>query len=340
MGDMTDGNRVSSNHAARPDAPNVRAVEEAFRVLHEHLRAVQQEADSLSRAREAAVEEGLAALGSEALWLDDESDVRIEWHPAESSDFETRLKSEITDVEDAVRAFLDGGDLPVGLPSTTRRMDANTGEIWEWDVEESLRQIQSDFVRLARERTEHFLSLRSKLDDSWHSAVDVLRTWVREPTRTALEDWGRIQLAWRTALGLPGNRAAEILGVSAPAITRYEKGSRSPSLAYIESMVERMISHGAEPSPEASAVFGVADMFEVSTAEILGTLEVNVDVEHAIRQDITSLLDSLSLEDVKLLLAVARSREAMAALRTLSADDRLAPLRQALNGVSRLEPQQ
>lgn len=332
---MTDGNLISDRGQPYGDAHTIRAVEAAFRDLHELLRGAQLEVDHLDRAREAAVESALEVLGSEALWLEPEADVQFQWEPDSLSEFEARLKSETDGLKAALEEFLDGGDVPAPLPMTVRRMDRRTGEIQEWDVAESLRQIRAEFVRVKEERATRVRALRLELDESWRHTVDVLRAWVREPSRTAPEDWGRVQLAWRTALGLPGNRAAEILGVSAPAVTRYEKGSRSPSLAYIESMVERIVSHGAEPSQEASAAFGLADMFNVSTAELFGSLEASASREHEIREHITSLLDSLPIADVKVLGAIAASRDAISALCALSADDQLAPLRQVLRAIDR-----
>lgn len=333
---MTVGNPLSDSQSSG-SVPLTRDVEAAFRDVHEHLRAAQQAADDVNRAREAGVERGLEALGSEALWLEPDSLVRFEWDTADPPAYGARLTSETDELEAALGEFLDGGDLPAGLPSKVRRMDASTGEIDAWDVEEDLRRVQAEFIRTKGEQVPHLRTLRSELDSSWQHAVEVLRGWVREPTRTAPEDWGRVQFAWRAALGLPGNMAAQILGVSPPAVTRYEKGSRSPSLAYIESMVERIVSHGAEPSQQASAVFRIADTFGESTAEFLESSEANAAHEHEVRESVTSLLDSLPIDDVKLLAAVATSRNAMSALRSLSVEDQLAPLRQALSALRRLE---
>lgn len=330
---MTDGNQISGARGGRSRTRAVHEVEAAFEDLHSHLRAAQREADELAKAREAAVEESLASLGSEVLWLDSDADVRLEWEGA--SNFEVTLTSDLDDLEAALGEFLDSGEMPTGLPTTVRRMDTSTGEIAEWDVEESLRVIRDDFIRTREGRAEQVHALRTRLDDSWRRTVDAIRTWVREPSGSTAEDWGRVQVAWRSALGLPGNKAAEILGISAPAVTRYEKGSRSPSLPYIESMVERIVAHGADLSPDMAVVFHVAEMYKVSAGELLGSMETNVELDVSVRDRFIELIDTLAIADVKLLTAIASSREAMSALHSLSADDDLAPLRRVLSGIGR-----
>lgn len=332
MAVMTNGNSLSKR-PPRARAHAVRAVEAAFRDLHERLRAAQREAEHLEQTRESAVEEALETLGADALGLDRDSLVRIEWLGDDAADFEARLRAEIDDIGAALGEFLDGGDFPAGLPTTVRRKDVGTGEIWASDVAESLGQIRADLNRTKHERSAQAGALRSECEDSWRRAVEALRAWASHPNRPVSDEWGRIQIAWRTALGLPGHTAAEILGVSAPAITRYEKGARSPARAYVESMVERVISHGIELPSEAAAIFRLAETFETPAADLLETFETHADHEHEIRESLASLVDSLPIDDVTLLLAIATSPEALSALRSLSTNDELAPLRQAIGAL-------
>lgn len=327
---MTNGKSIS---AERPGSHRgVQAIESALRDLHEALLKLQREADDLADARERAISDAMSALGSEAVWLDEDSNIELTWEGGDE-EFGQRLLSDPEKIEDLIEEFLETGVARAGLPTTVRRADSNTGEIQEWDVGESLRATREEFLRTRAAWAPDARAAQALVDETWDRVVQLIRAWVTEPPKTATEDWGRVLQGWRRALGLTGNRAAEVLGVSPPAVTRYEKGTRSPSIAYVESMAERIIGHGAEPPEEAAALFRLESMWDTSATEIMEPFESRHASEHDVREEFGSVVDSLSIDHVRLLLAIVKDRDALAALHAIPTRDELAPLRTALANV-------
>lgn len=306
-------------------------VEAALDTVHDQLRALLREVRDLEAVRERALDACMATVGVEAVDLDEErkDDIEFSWLGG-APDFGARLVEDPDETEQALRRFLADGDLPTGLPTTVERFELDTGEIVSWPVREQVRTLGREFHEEVQERAPLLEDLRRRLDESWNQAAALLREWAHSENSDT-SDWGRIQQAWRNALGLPGKVAADVLGVSPPAVTRYEKGSRSPSLAYVESMVERIVAHGAEASDATKAVYGLADAFNTTVASALEGLDAASDNELSDRDHLATRIDALPIEDVGLLLKIVRSSAALAALRRIAPDDELEPVREALH---------
>lgn len=298
--------------------------------MHDQLRALQREARDLEAVRERALEACMTTVAVEAVDLDEDrkGDVEFSWLGG-APDFGRRLIEDPDEIEQALGRFLDSGDLPADLPTTVERFERDTAEIVAWPVREQVEAIGREFREQVQKRAPLLEDLR-RLDESWNRAAALLREWARgENSNTS--DWGRIQRAWRNALGLPGKVAADVLGVSPPAVTRYEKGTRSPSLHSVESMVERIVGHGAEASDATRAVYGLADAFNTTVASALEGLDAASGHELADRDDLATRIDALQIEDVRLLLKIIQSPAALAALRRIQPDDELKPVRDALH---------
>ena len=280
---------------------------------------------------ESNVAEIMDALGDEVAWLHEEDpdrleEIRFEWEGGDP-DFGRLLVEDIESVWDAVRDFLHGAGPNDFFPSAVRRFDLATGEISEWQTDKPMKDAQRAFQALVS--GSDLESLRAKVDSSWQVASELLRSWARQES-VPLAEWGKVQRSWREALGLPGKEAAALLGVSAPTVTRYEKGERIPSLAYVESMVERMIEAGTSPTASTNALLTSLDVLGVEMSEIIEQLEPSYEDEAAIRDHLQETSERLPIEDVEILLRIAKQPAAIEAIRVLPATDPLSALREAV----------
>lgn len=324
---MTNGKQISD---PRPTV-GVAAIEAALRDVHEAKFTLQRLVDELDAARSDAVSDALAFFmeGPAPPDLDDPHNaVRWEFGEGRSEPAADGLSRE--DLVASIEAYLDTGTLPEALPRTVENVHGHTAEIMVARVDKALAAIARDYLLLRDGRSEDLRRLVAGEVQAWDRAADLLRQWVAEESNNVTEDFGRVLRAWRTALLLAGNIAADILGVSPPTVTRYERGSRSPSRPYVEAMVERIVRHGPNPDPRAADMINLARMLGTTGPEILDFVERQALQEHNVRERIDQVLDRRSLAELELLLRLAASPDALAVLHGLGARDELAPLRAAL----------
>lgn len=309
-----------------------REVELALRTLHDSVREAARASHDVEDARSTTAADVMDALGNEITYLrEDDPDrlecIHFEWEGG-SPHFERLLVEDTEQVRACVSDYLAGGGPETFFPTTVRRMDASTGTIHEWQPAQRMAAARDAFQ--AAVQSARLDELRQQVECTWESAATLLRSWVRQDT-PSLPEWGRIQRAWREALGLPGNQAAAILGVSAPTVTRYEKGERIPSRAYVESMVKRVLDAGTSPAAATTNLLASLDVLGIKLSDIIEPFAAD---EAAVRDELQLLSERLAIEDVQLLVGLARHPESLNALRSVPATDPLGPLRAALNDLA------
>lgn len=173
--------------------------------------------------------------------------------------------------------------------------------------------------------------------------VGELQVWldeVRTQTSPSLGDWKEILQSWRRAYGLSAREAAQFLEVSAPAVVRYEQGTRTPSIPFLSGMAARMGDNRAfmEEDDVRAALRRVQSMLpEGGVDRMIDNMDLAALEQDEglviLRSELSDRCESLDEVGLRALLALSQNGTALSALTAwaqVPASDPLSPVRQAL----------
>lgn len=115
---------------------------------------------------------------------------------------------------------------------------------------EDLTEMRQEILAEYNERLRELEAVAGSWEQPHQTMVQELRGWLATAkaadadSATVAGEWAAVLKAWRKAADLTTREAAERLGVSPSAITRYEGGTRAASLPYIASMIEQIDAVG------------------------------------------------------------------------------------------------